>query len=242
MNAAQFFGAMFGPLRRLADFSGRSTRAEFWPFVFLIYAVQQIGTMIAINPFMQSFQKFADADREGAVTPAMQAEMTRQFFSLFDHIMTISGVFMVASVVLLSAVVTRRLHDAGRSGWWAAPIVALGASGVWLFSRVFPLFRELQANDPGPEAFREIMTAMIPVFANNALYLVVFITVIVFCAQDGTAGPNRFGEDPKGRDPAEEAERRAALAEQRLKRETALREPAKRPPPARITTDTPNER
>lgn len=243
MNATQFFGAMFGPLRRLTDFSGRSTRPEFWPFVFLLYAAQQIVTMIAVGPLMSHLQKVGETQQQDQTLDAMNAEVTRVFFDMFNKIVPISIALAALSALLLAAVVTRRLHDTNRTGWWAAPVVVMGGISLWLFSRIVPLIMEMVN---APDAIKNVdagIAAIAPIFATNLIYLIFVATLIVFCAQDGTPGPNRFGDDPKDRDPAEEAARQAQLMQARHRRRTALREPAQRPPPARvISNDSPEER
>ena len=203
MNFAEFFAAMFGPLKRLTDFSGRSTRPEFWPFMFLLYAGQQIVTWIAMNPFMQKVQKLTDPvnprppEEVGPEILAMITGNIRPFFMLV-------GALAAISMAMAAAVTVRRLHDSNRSGFHALPIPFLQISSMTL---MWMIMEELMA--AGELRFP---TLFFPLLFNNLLALAVTIYVLVLCALDGTIGPNRFGEDPKGRTVEEEEAKQAERA------------------------------
>lgn len=120
------------PLRRYAEFTGRSQRKEFWMFQLIYLALFVIG-VVCIGGTTNMF---------GGWSP-------------FGHM--VAGLIVLALLGLfvpLLAVQARRLHDQDRSGW----IVLLN---------------------------------LIP-------YLGALI-VMIFMLIDGTPGPNRFGDDPKGR-------------------------------------------
>ncbi|HEX7381690.1 MAG TPA: DUF805 domain-containing protein, partial [Nevskiaceae bacterium] len=78
-------------LRRYAQFSGRSQRAEYWYFVLfyvVIYAVLRIV--------------------DGGVGSLGSG-----------HSMgVLAGLFVLATFIPSWAVCVRRLHDTNRSGWW----------------------------------------------------------------------------------------------------------------------------
>ncbi|HEX8382104.1 MAG TPA: DUF805 domain-containing protein [Sphingomonas sp.] len=96
---------MLLPLRRYADFQGRSRRREYWWFVVLcLIAIATAGiAMIAASGSFRS-----------------QGEMASRF--------TIwAGFALLPLVVPLMAVTTRRLHDLGLSGWWVLALV-IGAA------------------------------------------------------------------------------------------------------------------
>jgi uncharacterized membrane protein YhaH (DUF805 family) len=107
------------PLKRYADFSGRSRRKEYWMFVLGYFLTLIVATIL-------------------------------------DGILGLSGMIgpygIFASIVILAVIVpsiavgVRRMHDTDHSGWW----------------------------------------------------LLVPIVNLIFSLTEGTSGPNRFGEDPKG--------------------------------------------
>lgn len=110
---------MLMPLRRYAEFTGRSRRKEYWMFYLGYIIVLIVATIL-------------------------------------DNILGLAGMLgpygLFASLVILAVIVpgiacgVRRMHDTDHSGWW----------------------------------------------------LLVPIVNLVFACTDGTRGPNRFGEDPKG--------------------------------------------
>ena len=122
---------MLMPLRRYADFSGRSRRKEYWMFTLLIilFEIVMIGWIMA-----------AAVAAEGEMT----AMVTVPFVLL--------ALFGLALIIPSLAVTVRRLHDQDKSGWY-------------YFIAFIPLV--------GP------------------------IVLLVFLCTDGTAGPNRYGADPK---------------------------------------------
>ncbi|QMW23810.1 DUF805 domain-containing protein [Sandaracinobacteroides saxicola] len=122
---------MFEPLRRYADFRGRSRRQEYWLFslfLVVIYAfVALVGTLVS--------------------PPGPNGEPGGVFIALV-------GILALAFFIPSLAVAVRRLHDTDRSGWW-------------------------------------YLIGLVPLIGS--------IVLLVFFVLDGTPGPNRFGDDPKGR-------------------------------------------
>lgn len=112
---------MLLPLRRFADFNGRSRRMEYWMFylfviLFVVVAMVLGGLLAAVS----------------------------------DVLGTIFGLVAIVAYIALFipslAVAIRRMHDTDHSGWW-------------------------------------ILCPVVP---------------LIFSLMEGTPGPNRFGEDPKG--------------------------------------------
>lgn len=87
------------PLKRYADFNGRSRRKEYWSFVLLTVAI------FAILYFL-----------EGLLALSVRGQGPLTFL------------FQLAILLPTLAVGARRLHDTGRSGWWLligyAPLLA----------------------------------------------------------------------------------------------------------------------
>ena len=83
---------MLMPVRRYADFSGRSRRKEFWMFqlgiVLLYIAVVILGAIL------------------GAISETLSA-----------IVMIIFGLAMLGLIIPSLAVAVRRLHDQDKSGW-----------------------------------------------------------------------------------------------------------------------------
>ena len=86
------------------------------------------------------------------------------------------GLVWLALIIPSLAVGVRRLHDIDRTGLWL-----LLPYGSWILSIVLTL-----------------AGAVILAGVANLVSLVGWLIVLIFALLDGTKGPNRFGEDPKG--------------------------------------------
>ncbi len=91
-------GWMTLPLKRYADFTGRSTRKEFWMFLLL---TNLVGGALAILAL-------ADTNSYGAT-----GEIGSLMFGLI-------GILMLGVFVPILAAQVRRLHDQGPAGWRVA--------------------------------------------------------------------------------------------------------------------------
>jgi uncharacterized membrane protein YhaH (DUF805 family) len=88
---------MLMPLRRYADFSGRSRRKEYWMFTLFVLIVE----IVLIAWIM-------------AAASAAEGEMTAMVTIPF----VILSIFGLAIIIPLLAVTVRRLHDQDKSGWY----------------------------------------------------------------------------------------------------------------------------
>jgi uncharacterized membrane protein YhaH (DUF805 family) len=164
---------MFLPLKRYAEFSGRSRRMEYWMWV-----VFQVLVGIAFSVVMMAIggaaMVGASANNPGAVMAAGGGiVIIWALWSLFALAMLIPGI----------AVGVRRLHDTNRSGWWL--LAPFGAYCIVWIGVVM---------SASGSSLGGILTAVGGLGA-----LVLIVTLLVFMFLDGTQGPNRYGPDPKGR-------------------------------------------
>ncbi|NJC33476.1 uncharacterized membrane protein YhaH (DUF805 family) [Sphingomonas jejuensis] len=95
---------MILPLRRYADFKGRSGRREFWFFQLFIVVV-----LLAAQVAMFTND------------PGMSRSEASERFPVW------AGYGLLPFLVPLFAVTVRRLHDLGWSGWWLIPLILAGA-------------------------------------------------------------------------------------------------------------------
>ena len=87
---------MFLPLRRYADFSGRSRRQEYWLFILALFGY------FFVSFLMLGFLAESAGDAEGIFVTGLTLVLMVSYLAL---------------VVPLLAVQVRRLHDQDRSGW-----------------------------------------------------------------------------------------------------------------------------
>jgi uncharacterized membrane protein YhaH (DUF805 family) len=95
---------MLLPLRRYADFSGRSRRKEYWMFalgIFIVYAV--LLTLVAMGGLFSSMGSAGAAPQISAIG----------WIGIALLVIVALGIFIPSL-----ALVVRRLHDQDKSGWF----------------------------------------------------------------------------------------------------------------------------
>jgi uncharacterized membrane protein YhaH (DUF805 family) len=90
---------MLLPLKRYADFQGRSRRMEYWMFVLGILIVEVVV--------------FALFGVLGAFSPSASGTMSPMFWPMFGLL----GILGLAIIVPSIAVQVRRFHDQNLTGW-----------------------------------------------------------------------------------------------------------------------------
>lgn len=154
-------------LRHVLDFRGRDSRAWFWPYAGAVLASWIALSNAIIIPVML-IQASASSDPVADV-----GELQGVFLG-------VTAIFAVLIVVLLAAATTRRLHDRGRRGAWAAVPVILICSGLVIFAILLG-----SDDEPDPALFAAG-------FVNNLLYFATLIVLIVQLVQRGKPEGSRF--------------------------------------------------
>ena len=163
---------MLMPLRRYADFNGRSRRKEYWLWalfnlivVGVLYALL-IGTAVSATSRVAErggvdTYEYNDYDRDsdgfsyesGSSTNVDPVMFFEEFSTVGWVVFGLLILWWLFTLVPNIAVAIRRMHDQDKSGWM-------------------------------------ILLGFIPFVGG--------IILLVFMLLDGTRGPNRFGPDPKG--------------------------------------------
>jgi uncharacterized membrane protein YhaH (DUF805 family) len=106
---------MFLPLKRYAEFSGRSRRMEYWMwtlFVVLLWIVLAGIFMAMAGSMMMAIAGGSSGGLAAAGGGAM-------------ILLVVMLVVWLALLIPSLAVGVRRLHDTGRSGWWLGGYILL---------------------------------------------------------------------------------------------------------------------
>jgi uncharacterized membrane protein YhaH (DUF805 family) len=165
---------MLLPLKRYAEFSGRSRRMEYWMFQLFMFIVYM--AMVMLMMVVGGGALMMGSGDPTTVMAAGGAVMV--IFGLY-------AVFALAMFIPSLAVSVRRLHDTNRSGWWLlAPI-----SG-YVIMMIGTVLAATSPDNPGLGG----VIAMVGGIAVLGLAL----TLLVFMFLEGTRGPNNYGPDPKG--------------------------------------------
>jgi len=193
------FGIVGRGLRNILRFSGRDTLSQFWPYTGVVIGAVIVEWGALFIPMMATtmanMQKFAAEHPDQADVTTGPGSYSIQIHGNHPELMPdFSGLasamllLSILSIILLAAAVTRRLHDRGKRGYWALPVPIFLASGIMGMMMLFTRFATTEVPD---------MRLFGVVFLNNILYLASLALLLVQLVQDGTRGPNRYGDDPR---------------------------------------------
>jgi uncharacterized membrane protein YhaH (DUF805 family) len=162
---------MFMPLKRYAEFSGRSRRMEYWMFFVFQFL---IGIAFWVLMMVVGGAAMMGGGGPGALMAAGGGIMI---------VMALYALVGLALIIPGIAVAVRRLHDTNRTGWWLlAPLCGY----VVMFIGT------------GMAASGSTGAGGILAMLGGIGALVMVLVLLVFMFLEGTKGPNRFGADPKG--------------------------------------------
>jgi uncharacterized membrane protein YhaH (DUF805 family) len=165
---------MILPLKRYAQFTGRSRRMEYWMWVLFV-----ILAMIVLS-ILDTVLGLGGRSSVSSVAPGPAGSISYGYGArAYGGVLT--GIFGLATLIPGIAVSVRRLHDRDRSGWWIlAPGIPYIVGIILTFVAAVSVSWVL------------MMFAMLLFFAG----FIGAIVLLVWYCLPGTAGPNRFGPDP----------------------------------------------
>lgn len=162
---------MILPLKRYAQFSGRSRRKEYWMWIlFVILASILFGIL----------DSALGLGGETALEPGATPNGLMYGVGLMGGVL--STLFTLATLIPGLAVSVRRLHDVNRSGWWLLLSFLPYLIGLALLASV------VSAGSIGGLAIVGGILVLVGGIASIVL-------LVWFCTM-GTVGTNRFGPDP----------------------------------------------
>ncbi|MCL2101276.1 MAG: DUF805 domain-containing protein [Fibromonadales bacterium] len=167
-------------LKNYVNFKGRARRREYWGFYlfFFIFSlvISIIGGIIGI-----ALGAIAGLAVEGLDVFATMDSVAQIFINL------LSGLYGLAMSLPFLAVLARRLHDIGKSGWWILILVI----PIIIFIPFVILLVVLAG---------EGLSNLVIIFTLLALIIAVIVpNIIVFAwtLMDGERGENKYGPSPK---------------------------------------------
>lgn len=132
------------PLKRYAEFHGRSRRMEFWSFALF----NMILGLVLAGPFYYSmFSAALSVDPAMAGSDEAMAEAMMSGTGVLGMIgIFLFSLYALATLIPNIAVTVRRLHDRDMSGWWylgfivasLIPLVGIIASIAFLVIMFLP--------------------------------------------------------------------------------------------------------
>jgi len=180
---------MLMPLKRYAEFSGRSRRMEFWMWQVFKFLVGIGFLILASVIFGLAFASIGES-RDPTQLLAVGGSVLLLYL--------IYLIFMLAILIPDIAVGVRRLHDTNRSGWWILAPLGCYLIGLLLVGVTVGVGASMGGADQASTGL--LAAGGIVGLITSLATLGLLITLIVFWFLDGTPGANRYGPDPKGRD------------------------------------------
>ncbi len=112
----------FDVLKKYAVFSGRASRKEYW--MFMLFQILIAMPSVLIVGLIGS-----------NVSAATNSTYISFLFYLYDALLVLYALYILATFIPSIAVAVRRLHDTNRSGWWYLIIFTyIGAIVFLVFS------------------------------------------------------------------------------------------------------------
>ena len=190
-------GAIKYNLTHLLDFNGRDARQTFWYYVLFLVVLQFLVSMVAMIPIMvRVMGAVFEQAQAGASEEVVQAQMQAMMSGMMGDILWLSVGMGVLVAALMLAAFVRRLHDSGRSGWWAALAVAGQAAGIVASIRVAELMRELMPMMSDPANVQQVIARQQDFSVYSLAGWIAPAVVIGFGILRSTDGPNRYGTEP----------------------------------------------
>ncbi len=106
---------MLMPLRRYAEFSGRSRRKEYWMYTLLSVIVTVIGYALMLGGGASALLSASAADPMAPVDPNLVSNSMGPVFWIGVCIVL---VWALGTLIPSIAVTVRRLHDRNMTGWY----------------------------------------------------------------------------------------------------------------------------
>ncbi len=166
----------FKCFKQYADFSGRARRKEYWWFTlinFIIMAILIIGMLVPVIKL-----GYSSAMSGGSMNDVDPMELAMSIFK--NPCLYLYLVYYLAILVPTISVFVRRMHDIGRSGYWAFLYFGLSLIGQVV---------NFSFQSDGAKGITVITSMVI-------LFISIFFLVWLFT--NSQYGPNQYGPNPKG--------------------------------------------
>lgn len=158
-------------LKKYADFSGRARRSEYWFFYLFYILVVVVASFVFVILGLLGMPKI---------------------IGTFGNLVVTLGFILPQYAVMF-----RRLHDTGRSGWWIGGYLLFGL--VVAAQVVFVALDYVQYGGMGMmcEFVTENVGAFVGLLLTGGIAVVWNIALIVLCVLDSKPEANKYGPSPK---------------------------------------------
>lgn len=183
----------------LFSFGGRIGRGKFWLGV-LIQVLIGIAAAVAIM-FLVDWTKVVELGADGQPVLDAAGNVKVDFLSpALTPAYIVYGIVTLLILWISLAIIVKRCHDRGKSGWWALMFLPSLLASLYTYYLMYTALKTTAGTST------EAMTALVldPQFmAAQAIAGVTGLVAFIWWLVDlgileGTIGPNRYGPDPRG--------------------------------------------
>lgn len=197
-----YFRKLGAGLAGILNFNGRMALHDFWPYaITVVLVLYGLGSVLGIWMQLEFAQRLGTGAWSGdAYDPELierQAEQTLTLMKeLFRFFVPYAAISLALHIIPLAAATVRRLHDTGRTGWWALIPLPFSAYGVYLMSNALSRVPELVVTRPAdPVIFAFIIEIFTAIGVSLLWIAAVIVLIILLCGRSSPKG-DRFGPPP----------------------------------------------
>ncbi|OYW33575.1 MAG: hypothetical protein B7Z41_04965 [Rhizobiales bacterium 12-66-7] len=197
-----YFRKLGAGLAGILNFNGRMALRDFWPYaITVVLVLYGLGSVLGIWMQLEFAQRLGTGAWSGdAYDPELierQAEQTLTLMKeLFRFFVPYAAISLALHIIPLAAATVRRLHDTGRTGWWALIPLPFSAYGIYLLSNALSRVPELVVTRPAdPVIFAFIIEIFTAIGVSLLWIAAVIVLIILLCGRSSPKG-DRFGPPP----------------------------------------------
>ncbi len=198
----RYFRKLGAGVAGIFNFNGRMALHDFWPYaITIVLVLYGLGMLLGLWVQFEIAQRIGMGVWAGGVyDPVIVEQQPEQIFSLMTQMLgyfvPYAAISLALHVIPLAAASARRLHDAGRTGWWASLPLPFSAWSIYQFDRAFSRFPDLVNSRPEDSAIFAFVGEIFIAVGASLLSLVAGIVLIVLLCGKGRPEPNTYGPPP----------------------------------------------
>ena len=197
-----YFRKLGAGLAGILNFNGRMALHDFWPYaITVVLVLYGLGSAFGIWLQLEFSNRLGMGgwfdEAYGSELAEQRAEQALALMKdIFRFFMPYAAISLALHIIPLSAAIVRRLHDTGRTGWWALIPLPFSAYGIYLMGNAFSRFPELMATRPAdPVIFAVVLEIFVAIGVSLLWIAAVIVLIILLCGRSSPKG-DRFGPPP----------------------------------------------
>jgi uncharacterized membrane protein YhaH (DUF805 family) len=197
-----YFRKLGAGLAGILNFNGRMALHDFWPYaITVVLVLYGLGSAFGIWLQLEFSNRLGMGgwfdEAYGSELAEQRAEQALALMKdIFRFFMPYAAISLALHIIPLAAAIVRRLHDTGRTGWWALIPLPFSAYGIYLMGNAFSRFPELMATRPAdPVIFAVVLEIFVAIGVSLLWIAAVIVLIILLCGRSSPKG-DRFGPPP----------------------------------------------